>query len=73
MSITRTDAITPMGTTTPTAILPCLFRPLETGPDRDDEKLLKVVPDGNKDEEERNGSERSAGEVIEDPVETFDD
>ena len=76
MSIRRSDAITAIGTITPTAILPCLFRSLETGTDRDDDKLLKVVSDGNEDEEEGNGSDRSAGEVIEDPegsVETFDD
>ena len=76
MSITRTDAITAIGTTTPTAILPCLVRPLETETEREDDKLLEVVTDGDKDEEDANGSARSAGEVIEDPegpVETLDD
>ena len=66
-------------------ILSCLLRPLETGLERDDDRLLEVVGDDNKDDEdsgsdeddeEGNGSERSAGEVIEDPegpAETFND
>ena len=81
----RSNAMTANGTTTPTAILSCLLRPLETGIERDDDERLEVVGEDNRDEEESDSNEdkeegddreRSAGEVTEDPegpVETFSD
>lgn len=59
MSITRSDAITAIGTTTLTAILSCLFRPLETEPKRDGDKRLEVVGDDNRDNDEGDINEDS--------------
>ena len=81
----RSNTMTANGTTTPTAILSCLLRSLETGIERDDDERLEVVGANNKDEEssdskedkeEGDDRERSAGEVTEDPEgpgETFSD
>ena len=68
--------MTAIGTTTPTAILSCLFRPRYTGLEKDADELLKVVGDGNEDDEEGDGIKGSAGDVTVDtevPLETFDD
>ena len=68
----RSDAMTAIGITTPTAILSYLFRPRETGPAEDAEGLLKVVGDGKEDDEDLDELLKVVGDGKEDD-EDFDE